>query len=400
MPVALDEIRKFGRLGHRMFASDTFAGAPGSHSRFVAKTLVTPSPRYDPISFLLALRRFIADEHIELVVPSFEEVFYMARHPQLLGADVGLFASDFATLAMLHDKVRFLSLATSLGLAVPRHLPVTDRDQLRAATKEFGRFFARPVYSRGGVLLYTNAGPLAGAVQIDECHPSPAAPWIVQEFVHGEDVCSFSIAHDGHIAAHSTYVHPRTIEHAGGIVFESIVEPEGLTITRRIAEACCYTGQLSLDFMRTPAGLVLIECNPRPTSGCYIMPDGMFVEAVLHPDRSRTMVAPAGARRKVSVALIRDMLLHWKEAPADLAALLKRGRDVYADPGDLVPAIYQFISYGHVREYRKNLAGVEQKPSDLMAAYFYDVCWDGEEIPSAPAVAEHFAQRTFAHRST
>src|SRR5690606_30903829 len=214
--------------------------------------------------------------------------------------------------ARLHDKAAFLGLAAELGLAAPRTVLARSRDELERAARELGSFFARAAYSRGGVQLYTNRGPLAGALELSDCHPSAANPWLVQEYVEGTDVCSFSIVHHGRVTGHSTYVHPREIEYAGGIVFESLMDPDTLAAAQHIAEATRYHGQMSLDFKRTEAGLVLIECNPRPTAGVLVMSPEMFVDALLD-DRARQLrVAPAGVRKKYSIALIRDVILHWR----------------------------------------------------------------------------------------
>jgi len=380
MPFALDEIRKLGRAGHAIVATDTFATAPGSHSRYVEEAIVTPSPRYDTAAYLDAIEDIVVSRRIEYIVPTFEEVFYLARHRERFARHAELFASSFETLRTLHDKARFLQLVQQLGLPAPRTIIVSDRGSLAAAARELGEFFARPAYSRGGVNLYTNVGPLAGALSIEQCNPTAENPWLVQAFVHGTDVCTFSLAHHGELVAHSTYVHPRMLEHAGGITFESIDESGTLAIARRIVAATKYHGQISLDFLRTPQGLSLVECNPRPTAGVYVMPPEMFVKALLHPRHGETLVAPPGAKRKINIALVRDMIRHLDEVPADLAALFSKAPDVYAEAEDMVPAIFQLLSYSHVLKYRyRNRAG-RNKRTDLMAAYFDDVQWDGEAM--------------------
>jgi hypothetical protein len=377
MPFALDEIRKFGREGHEVYASDTFKTAAGSRSTYVVEFAVTPRPRFEPRQYVAALREFIVEHEIEVLVPSFEDAFYIAERSDMFDPDLRIFAPSFETLQLLHDKARFLKWAAELGLLVPRTVTVTDVEGLREATESFGEYFARPVFSRGGVSLLTNTGPLAGAVKLEDCRPTAQAPWIVQGFMHGRDVCSFSVVHHGWVVAHSTYVHPRMIEHAGGITFESIDSPESLDAARRIAEATNYHGQLSLDFMETKRGLELVECNPRPTAGVYVMPDRMFVDAVLHPDLERTAIAPAGLKAKIAVALIRDMLLHLEEIPENVKALFADGRDIYADPDDLAPAFYSLLASGLVRAYRKDLGISEARRTDLSASYFHDVLWDG-----------------------
>jgi hypothetical protein len=207
----------------------------------------------------------------------------------------------------------------------------------------------------------------------------------VQEFLKGLDLCSFSVVHHGKVAAHSTYVHPKTLEHAGGIVFESVDEPQTLAITQAIVDALGYHGQISIDYMKTARGMMLVECNPRPTAGVTVMPDDMFVRALTDPDLSRTAVAPAGFRAKVGMALVRDMIVNWREIPSDLEELLSSAEDVYAKPGDLVPLLYSFLSLGRVGKYRKALGTGRHKRSDLMASYFYDICWDGDAIGQTPS---------------
>jgi predicted ATP-grasp superfamily ATP-dependent carboligase len=380
MPFAIDTIRKLGTQGHTVFASDTFSSAPGSHSRYVAESIVTASPRYDTRRFVEDVVRALRDHDVDMLLPQFEEVFYLAKHRAELAPWARAFMPSFESLALLHNKATLHGLAQSLNIRVPRSVTATSQARLAEAIAGFEGYFARPVYSRGGIQLFTNLGPLAGATKLDECRPSAENPWVVQQFVEGEDVCTFSIAHHGRIAAHAAYVHPREIEHAGGIVFESVEEPESLAIAQAIVAATKYDGQISLDFRRTSLGLVLIECNPRPTAGIHVMSASTFERALLGVEPDMVLLAEPGVRCKYSVALIRDMLLHWRELPADLKHLMSSAKEVVADSGDLAPALYQLISYRHVQDYRHRLHTGKHKATDLMAAYFDDICWNGEPI--------------------
>ena len=87
-----------------------------------------------------------------------------------------MFASPFCTLARLHDKGAFERLVRKLGLPIPETVLVTSDAELREATGRRARYFARGVYSRGGVCCLTNTGPVAGALEMDEVHPTPASP--------------------------------------------------------------------------------------------------------------------------------------------------------------------------------------------------------------------------------
>lgn len=379
MPFALDEIRKFGEQGHHVYATDTFHTAPGSHSTAVSEYMLTPSPRYETEGFIAELKRIIAVKRIDLLVPQFEELFYIARYLSEFEELTDVFLSPFEALARLHNKAEFVRLCSELSLRVPRTTIVVDRKSLRTAVKEYGRYFARAAYSRGGVELLTNTGPLANAMDIEDCRPTPENPWLVQEFVRGTDLCTFSVARRGRLTVHCTYEHPKTLEHAGGIQFYSVDEPETLVFVKRFVEEMDFHGQISFDFMKDDDGLCLVECNPRPTDGVALMSSRMLVDGITAEIPDRPLVLEAGRREQIDVAIIRDMIHNWKEIPSDIEALVSMP-DIYFRWHDILPALYQFLSYSHILAYRHLLHTGEHKRTDIMAAQFYDICWDGEPI--------------------
>jgi hypothetical protein len=381
MPHALDEIRKFGHEGHEVYATDTFRTAPGSHSRYVKASFITAAPTYDPERFLADIVAIVREHRIELIVPGFEEVFLIAKHLDSFAPLTKVFCSSFDTLTRLHDKRAFVELARTLELAVPDTQTATTTDELARATAELPEYLARPAFSRGGVDLLTNVGPLAGHLPLEACVPTAERPWIVQRFVHGEDVCTFGVAHHGRVVAHAAYVHPKTIEHSGGILFESVAEPESLAIAQRIVEHLGYHGQISFDFIRTPGGLVLVECNPRATAGVTLMDSKRLVDAVLEPGDGPPYVVPAGVREQIASAILRDMLRDWHEIPSDLRALFSGTKDVYLQRGDMAPGLYQALSYSHVFAFRHRLHVKRHRHSDLVAAQFYDIAWNGGALP-------------------
>lgn len=380
MPHALDLIRKLGHEGHEVYASDTFHTSPGNHSRYVKEAFITAAPAYEPERFLSDVARIARAHELDLVVPGFEEAFLLAKH-QGASPPAKVYVSSFEHLARLHDKAAFVELARALRLAVPDTILATSTEALARATRAFPEYFGRPAFSRGGVDVLTNVGPLAGHLTPETCVATERRPWIVQRFVHGEDLCSASVVRRGRVVAHSAYVHPLTIEHAGGISFESVTEPETLAITQRIVEHLGYDGHISLDFIRTPSGLVLIECNPRPTAGILVMSATHYVHALLAPGDGAPHVVPSGVRVQISSAILRDMFRDWRQIPSDLQALFSGAREVYAHVDDPAPGVYQLLSYSHVFAYRHRLHVKRHRHTDLVAAQFYDIAWNGGELP-------------------
>jgi hypothetical protein len=381
MPFALDEVRKFGRRGHRVFAADTFGAAPGAHSHHVAARLRVASPQHAPARFIADVKQILIEHRIDLLLPCFEEVFYLARHLPELAQLTQVFTSELDTLARLHRKSSFNALARQLGIAVPETIVVEDQVELLRALGAWRRYVARPAYSRGGLQLLTNTGPLAGALAVGACRPTRARPWIVQPYVDGTDVCSFSVSHHGRVVAHCAYVHPMEIEHRGGIVFESVAEPGTLDAVARLVEATGYHGQLGADFRRTAdRSLVALECNPRPTAGVHMMADALLVDAVVAPSSGRVRVVPAGIRRKYNGAVLRDLVLHGTRLGEHLALLLSR-YDVDRKDRDRMPSLYQLLSYVLTLGTRARRHRAAPRGTSLMAAYFDGVEWNGEEIP-------------------
>ncbi|AZZ81329.1 MULTISPECIES: hypothetical protein [Gordonia] len=381
MPFAVDEIHKLGETGRDVTAADTFRAAPGSHSRGARRHLVFPAPTQQTTAFVDAVIDAIGEHGITWLLPMFEEVFYLARHRDRISAahpDVELFFPDFETLARVHDKVGFTALCRELGLPAAESVTTTSRDELREATEKWPHWFARAAFGRGGLDVLTNTGPLAGESSIDDVSPTPADPWLVQEYLTGADRCSWSVAHHGEIVLHSCYEHPLAIDDRGGIVFQSVDSPESLAAAQTIARELNWHGQISFDYLVTDDGVHhMVECNPRPTAGCTVASAEEFDAALFDP--GDLVVVPAGRKKMIKAAVLRDALKHPSHLRRNLA-VAKGAGGVYDQPGDHLPLIYSALSLQHILAYRKELGLDRNKREELMATQFFDVLWDGTTI--------------------
>jgi carbamoylphosphate synthase large subunit len=97
-----------------------------------------------------------------VVVSAFEEALYISTQLERLSRVTKVFVSPFGTLARLHDKGAFERLLARLGVPVPETVVVTSDEELREATDRLDRYFARGVFSRGGICCLSNTGPRAG----------------------------------------------------------------------------------------------------------------------------------------------------------------------------------------------------------------------------------------------
>ena len=377
-PFAIDLVLKLGRSGHEVYAADSYVAAPGSHSRFARGHFTFASAQDEPERFVADVERTCREHAIELVVPAFEEAFYLAVAHERLAAVTRVFTAPFATLARLHDKSSFQRLCVENGLPVPETVVARSDEELRAALGRFPRYFARAAFSRGGISLLTNTGPLAGHLDAGDVHPSETSPWLVQPFVDGPMNCSYSTVHEGRVTAHCAYRAPRQWEHSTGIQFESVDPEPTLALVRRIVERLGYTGQVSFDFVAAGDGLKLIECNPRPTDGVLLMDDEQLARGITAPQSELSVVEPGRVVQLDWAVLAQafDEPLH--EMPGSFHDLVHLHS---ADRGwhDLVPQLYSFLALAdHERISLKEREG-------LFAAMSDDICWDGAPIPGMSA---------------
>jgi hypothetical protein len=378
MPFALDAIRKLGERGHEVYASDSYAASPGNHSQFLAGHSVTASPSGDPEGFASDVERFARENEIELVLPMFEEVFYLAAQHERLSEVTRLYAPPFRTLAQVHDKGTFQELCERLEIRTPQTVLAHTDEELREAIERFPRYFARAAFSRGGVGLLTNTGPLAGHLSVDDCHPTEANPWLVQEFVDGPMQCTYSVLHGGRVASHMSYRAPRQWEHSTAIQFVS-VDPAGTrAVVERLGEELSWDGQMSLDFVDTDDGLVMIECNPRPTDGLLLMNADELERGLLDPPPEALMVEP-GREEQLDFAVFGQMFREpLKEVPDSIHDLTRiQGAD--SDWHDVMPQLYSFLAFAH----HEKLSLKERQ--QLFVAMSDGITWDGQPIPGLPA---------------
>ena len=378
MPFALDAIRKLGERGHEVYACDSYKAAPGSHTKYLAGHFTTASATGDPEQFVSDVETFAGENGIEVVIPMFEEIFYLAAQHERVSKVTRLFAPPFRTLAQVHDKGTFQELCDKLGIRTPQTIVAHTHEELTAAIEKFPQFFGRAAFSRGGVGLLTNTGPLAGHLSPDDCHPTEQNPWLIQEFVDGPMHCTYSCIHGGEVATHMSYRAPRQWEHSTGIQFESVDPSDTLPTVERLASDLSWDGQMSLDFVDSGDGLMMIECNPRPTDGVLLMSAEELERGLLAPSIETLQIEP-GRTEQLDFAvfgqMFREPLKQMPRSVHDLAVV--KGTD--SGWHDLMPQLYSFLAFAHhERMSLKERKGLFEAMSD-------GITWDGQDIPGLPA---------------
>jgi len=367
-PVALDLARSFRSAGCEVALADSVRPFAASLSRPRFEILRLPPPRRAFDKFRARLRLLARD--YDLIVPTCEEVFWLAAAAELDGWADRLFAPSIATLRALHSKASFPALARSAGVEAPATWTIASAADADLVPLAPAALVLKPEFSRFG--SKTIVGPGAGIASA--LPASPSRRWVAQERLEGEEYCVWSAMRGGRLVACVVYRPALRHGRSAAYAFEAVDAPAAIEMARRIALYVGGDGQLSYDVIVRPDGRVApIECNPRTVSGVHLL-DGspalaraLLGEGDLSPPAAGTMryLSPAMALMGVPSAVAGGTI-------GRLRSIWRNGRDSVGRPGDRLPVAgvlldaARFAALGAAR-----LRGPAGETTD-------DIEWNGE----------------------
>ena len=372
-PVTLDLARAFHRAGHVVYVAESLRGHLTEPSAAIKAHFEVPAPRQEPEAFLAALRSIIEAYQIELLIPTCEEVFHIAKGLNTLPCRV--FTEPLARLNGYHNKWKFVVKAGECDLRVPESMLVTRQDDLLYAYAHWRGLVLKPVYSRfaARTLILPPLKDAMATLTFDSL--TNQEPWIAQEYIEGEQFCSYSVCQNGRILAHAVYPTAFTAGQGATIAFQSVQHDAIYEWVRTFVEYYKVTGQMAFDFVQTADGnVVALECNPRATSGAHLLTSNpRFVESFFNSELE--CITPyEGTSRMLGTAMLTyglpTSLLNGR-----FGAWLKtfsHSDDVLLDFRDPLPFLLQWRS---ILSYV--LLGRKQGISALEASTF-DIEWNGE----------------------
>lgn len=264
-PIAADLVAALALAGHRVWVADSLRAPVGAASPHAAGYFQLPPPRRDFHGFVDRLRAVCAATAIEAIIPTSEEVFWLAQAAPFLSKSIDVRTSPLPILAELHHKARFARLATRLGYGAPENHELTAPSDLARFTDPTSYVF-KPVYSRfaSRTLIAPSARRLALLL------PTPSDPWLAQTRLIGRELCSYNIAIAGRLVFHVAYEPLFRVGVGASTYFAPVDHPPLRAMSEKFIAAATFTGQICFDSIDTPDGPVAIECNPRGTSGVHL----------------------------------------------------------------------------------------------------------------------------------
>jgi hypothetical protein len=311
-PVAQDLARACRAAGYRTHLADSAPShaARALRPRFPVHRL--PPPRHDFGAFRRAMRDLIETIGADRIIPTCEEVFWLAEAARRDGYADRLFAPDIEQLRRLHSKAEFPAFAASVGIAAPQTWVLNDPAEATGLSQPLSELVLKPEYSRFGTFVMV--GP--SRRQVARQRSAPGCRWVAQQRIRGEEYCSWAALRDGKVTAFAAYRPRRRHGRGAAFMIEAVASPAIRRISEQIGAATGMTGHLGFDIIVDAAGVPYpIECNPRAVSGLHLLD--------AQADLARAVVAGAPCAEPVA-----GMLRHMGPAMALLAlpTALREGR--------------------------------------------------------------------------
>lgn len=373
-PACLEWARSFAESGARVTVADSLGQPLSRFSRSVHRFVRLPEPRENPAHWIDALVQVITLQQVDLLLPTCEEVFYLAHGLEQLAPLCRVLTSDFDLLHRLHHKGHFASMTQDWRVKTPKTHVLLDQESLLAFTKQSEQWVFKPAYSRFASRTLIRPAPR----QLSRIQPSIREPWVAQQFVDGRELCSFSVLVDGEVRAHACY-HPRyRVGRGSGIYFQPETPAAVLDCVEQFGKATRYTGQVGFDFIEDGTGRFhVLECNPRATSGVHLFSTQRQQLVECLQKGSRPLLHAGSEPHMIALAMLLLAtpahglkLSFWRD--------LRAARDAILVPGDARPLTAQLLSLSEI------IGRALSRRCGLLAASTADIEWNGQPLGDLP----------------
>ncbi len=349
MTKALTLARAFHRAGHRVVLVESGRYRMTGHrfSRAVDRFLTVPDARSP--GYAAALLDIVITEGVDVYIPVCSPVssYYDALATPLLAPHCEVLHPDAETVRALDDKHEFTALAASLGLSVPDSHRLTTPQEVEdfefagsAAPYILKSIPYDPVHRLDLTPLPRRTQEETAAFARSK-PISADTPWIMQQFVTGQEYCVHTTVRGGVVQVYACCA-----SSAFQVNYEMVDNPAIEAWVRGFVEPLGLTGQISFDVMQDGDGRVFpIECNPRTHSAITMFAD--------HPDLAKAyldtgvpVITPTAASRPTYWTYHELWrILSRRRTVRDGVRVLARGTDAMFDWSDPLP----FLLVHHVQ---------------------------------------------------
>jgi predicted ATP-grasp superfamily ATP-dependent carboligase len=271
MTKALQLARSFHQAGHRVVLTETHKYWLTGHrfSKAVDRFYTVPNP--SSTDYIKNLLEIVQKEKVDVYVPVCSPVasYFDSQAITLLSQHCLVMHVQPEKIEQLDDKFKFAKTAESFGLSVPKSYRITHPQQIidfnfSAHSRQYIlKSIPYDSVRRLDLTKLPCETPEATAAFVYSKPISESKPWILQEFIPGQEYCTHSTLRNGELRMHCCCQ-----SSAFQINYENLDKPEIENWVRRFAAGLNLTGQASFDFIQADEDgqIYAIECNPRTHS--------------------------------------------------------------------------------------------------------------------------------------
>ena len=322
------------------------------YSRFVHRRHRCPSFSRNPKAYLIFLHALLRQENYDVLLPTHEQVYLVARCQELLGRHVGLAVPSFESLHRMQSKSQFVRLIAELDLPQPWFSVVQQHDEL-ASHDQF------PCYVKAN---YSTAGDGVRRVENHAQMLQMAGDFERRGWLNGSnEVVVQGVAKGIESISYAVFQHGRLVGYNGAefdwpgmrgwaLCGTSKIHAQVIDHLRQIGEKLNWHGALFLDYFYDPATQtpLYIECNPRIGGACQAMTAGVNLAQQLVKISAGEKVEPLplgqeGVRFHQGFLMMLTLALEGANRRQLLAELVRRhlGKGVYANSQDTLTRPYE-----------------------------------------------------------
>lgn len=269
MTKALQLARLFAAAGHRVVLVETEKYWLSGHrfSNAVSQFYTVPAPEKDAEAYCQTLLEIVQKEAIDFFIPVSSPVasFYDSLAGERLSSDCEVIHFPPEITLMLDNKFKLCEQARVLGLSAPKAFLITDRQQILDFdfTRDRRSYILKSIQYNSVSRLDLTQLPCSNLQEYVEKLPiRPDNPWVMQEFIRGQEYCTHSTVRNGKVRLHCC-----SRSSPFQVNYQHIDKPEILAWVEQFVGKLQLTGQVSFDFIQSEDGTVYpLECNPRTHS--------------------------------------------------------------------------------------------------------------------------------------
>lgn len=363
-PVAFEWAQTLLKQGHQVYLSDCTRFPLARYTKGVSGYIKTPAPKTNFSGYRVAILEAIDHFDIQVVIPTCEEVFYLAKfineRPNVNG-----FMPPPDLLYALHNKKDVFGLLENLpSVKLPTTQLITDKKQIDIDSNSI----LKPIYSRFGTDIIRDISIEA----ISSIEVSKQYPWVQQQKLSGAALCLYAVFEHGKLIEHQCYLPKYCLNHSAATYFEPTEDARISRFIETFGIQHNYHGQVSFDFMEHNGDIYVIECNPRATSGLHLIGDLLlWNKDKFTSKRTSALNSPqVSAKHLGGVMLICD----------GLKSLLnkKSWSDFLNTPSAIPVSQVPITVYGTALGFMELLYNAKKQDLSPSAATTFDIEWNGE----------------------